>query len=114
MPKKKKNGLSPSRGPTQAAEYGCGSEIRAHGANGSFVTRADSIPNSFGFTHSRSGQLESQRRDEIIQSMQEMFSHLDPEVIYMVLSEADFKGKGHFKLLFNFSYTFHIKMVTLV
>ncbi|XP_077059653.1 NEDD4-binding protein 2 isoform X2 [Siphateles boraxobius] len=91
MPKKKKNGLSPSRGPMQAAEYGSGSEIRAHGANGSFVTRADSIYNNFGSTHSRGGQLESQRRDEIIQSMQEMFSHLDPEVIYMVLSEADFK-----------------------
>ncbi|XP_056121037.1 NEDD4-binding protein 2 isoform X2 [Rhinichthys klamathensis goyatoka] len=91
MPKKKKNGLSPSRGPMQAAEYGSGSEIRAHGAYGSFVTRADSIYNTFGSTHSRSGQLESQRRDEIIQSMQEMFSHLDPEVIYMVLSEADFK-----------------------
>ncbi|XDV14939.1 hypothetical protein PO909_015103 [Leuciscus waleckii] len=91
MPKKKKNGLSPSRGPMQAAEYGNGSEIRAHGANGSFVTRADSIYNNFGSTQSRSGQLESQRRDEIIQSMQEMFSHLDSEVIYMVLSEADFK-----------------------
>lgn len=75
----------------QAAEYGSGSEIRAHGANGSFVTRADSSFNNFGSTQSRSGQLESQRRDEIVQSMQEMFSHLDPEVIYMVLSEADFK-----------------------
>ncbi|XP_048053639.1 NEDD4-binding protein 2 [Megalobrama amblycephala] len=92
MPKKKKNGLSPSRAPMQAAaEYGSGSESRAHGANGSFVTRADSSYNNFGSMQSRSGQLESQRRDEIIQSMQEMFSHLDPEVIYMVLSEADFK-----------------------
>ncbi|XP_026127192.1 NEDD4-binding protein 2-like [Carassius auratus] len=36
-------------------------------------------------------QLESQNRDEIVQSMQEMFSHLDPDVIYMLLSEADFK-----------------------
>lgn len=94
MPKKKKNGLSPSRTPMQAAEYGSGSESRAHGANGSFVTRADSSYSNFGSMQSRTGQLESQRRDEIIQRMQEMFSHLDPEVIYMVLSEADFKGKS--------------------
>ncbi|KAL1282451.1 hypothetical protein QQF64_001254 [Cirrhinus molitorella] len=91
MPKKKKNGLSPSRAPWNAAEYGSGSESRAPGANGSFVTRPDSSYSNLGSTQFRSGQLESQNRDEIIQSMQEMFSHLDPEVIYMVLSEADFK-----------------------
>ncbi|XP_073699114.1 NEDD4-binding protein 2 [Garra rufa] len=90
MPKKKKNGLSPSRAPWNAAEYGSGSESRAPGANGSYVTRPDLPYNNFGSTQF-SGQLESQSRDEIIQSMQEMFSHLDPEVIYMVLSEADFK-----------------------
>ncbi|XP_016084546.1 NEDD4-binding protein 2 [Sinocyclocheilus grahami] len=91
MPKKKKNGLSPSRAPLHAAEYGSGSESRAHGANGPFVTRPDSSYDNSGSTQFRSGQLESQSRDEIIQSMQEMFSHLDSEVIYMVLSEADFK-----------------------
>uniref|UniRef100_A0A671M145 NEDD4-binding protein 2-like n=2 Tax=Sinocyclocheilus TaxID=75365 RepID=A0A671M145_9TELE len=87
MPKKRKNGLSPSR----AAEYGSGSESRAHGASCSSVTRLDSSDDRFGSTQFRSGQLESQSRDEIVQSMQEMFSHLDPDVIYMVLSEADFK-----------------------
>ncbi|XP_016320424.1 NEDD4-binding protein 2 [Sinocyclocheilus anshuiensis] len=91
MPKKKKNGLSPSRAPLHAAEYGSGSESRAHGANGPFVTRPDSSYDNFGSTQFRSDQLESQSRDEIIESMQEMFSHLDSEVIYMVLSEADFK-----------------------
>ncbi|RXN25565.1 NEDD4-binding 2 [Labeo rohita] len=90
MPKKKKNGQSPSRAPWNAAEYG-GSESRAPGPNGSIVTRPDSSYSNFGSTQFRSGQLESQSRDEIIQNMQEMFSHLDPEVIYMVLSEADFK-----------------------
>ncbi len=94
MPKKKKNGLSPSRAPLHAAEYGSGTESRAHGSNGPFVTRPDSSYDDFGSTQFRSGQLESQSRDEIIQSMQEMFSHLDPEVIYMMLSEADFKGKS--------------------
>ncbi|XP_059409965.1 NEDD4-binding protein 2 [Carassius carassius] len=91
MPKKKKNGLSPSRAPLHAAEYGSGSESRAHGASGPFVTRPDSSYDNFGSTQFRSGQLGSQSREEIVQSMQEMFSHLDSEVIYMVLSEADFK-----------------------
>nr|XP_055061399.1 NEDD4-binding protein 2 isoform X2 [Misgurnus anguillicaudatus] len=89
MPKKKKNGQSPSRG----AMKGSGPEIRTHGTFGSAVTQADSSwgNSNFGSTLSMSGQSGSQRRDEIIQSMQEMFSDLDPEVIYMVLSEADFK-----------------------
>lgn len=94
MPKKRKNGLSPSRAPLNAAEFGSGSESRAHGANGRFVTRPGSSYDSSGSTQFRSGQSESQSRDEIVQSMQEMFSHLDSEVIYMVLSEADFKGKS--------------------
>lgn len=90
MPKKKKNGQSPSRG----AMKGSGPEIRTHGTIGSAVTQADpSWGSNFGSTLSMSGQSGSQRRDEIVQSMQEMFSHLDPEVIYMVLSEADFKGE---------------------
>uniref|UniRef100_A0A8C2BKY4 NEDD4 binding protein 2 n=1 Tax=Cyprinus carpio TaxID=7962 RepID=A0A8C2BKY4_CYPCA len=87
MPKKKKSGLSPSR----AAEYGSGSESRAHAASGCSVTRRDSSDDHFGSTQFSRHQLESQNRDEIVQSMQEMFSHLDPDVIYMVLSEADFK-----------------------
>lgn len=88
MPKKKKNGLSPSRCTRQGPEYGSGSESRAHGANGS-VIQADS---AWG-NRTSSGQSRSQSGGEVIQRMQEMFSHLDPEVIYMVLSEADFKGE---------------------
>lgn len=34
----------------------------------------------------------STEKERIVKSMQEMFSHLDPEVIYIVLSECDFKG----------------------
>lgn len=96
MPKKKKNGQSPSRGTRQGAEYGSGLESRAHGTNGSVVTQADSSSwgySNFGSTLQSGGQSGSQSRDKVIQGMQEMFSHLDPEVIYMVLSEADFKGR---------------------
>ncbi|XP_051560928.1 NEDD4-binding protein 2-like isoform X3 [Myxocyprinus asiaticus] len=89
----KKNGLSPARVPMQAGENGSRPESRAHGASGSVLTQADSSRgyNNFGSTLSSSGQSESQSRDEIIINMQEMFSHLDSEVIYMVLHEADFK-----------------------
>ncbi|XP_051994079.1 NEDD4-binding protein 2-like [Xyrauchen texanus] len=93
MPKKKNNGLSNARVPMQAGEYESRPESRAHGASGSVLTQADSSWgfNNFGSTLSSSGQSESQSRDEIILNMQEMFSHLDSGVIYMVLHEEDFK-----------------------
>ncbi|XP_057187325.1 NEDD4-binding protein 2 isoform X2 [Triplophysa rosa] len=108
MPKKKKNGQSPSRGTRQRAEYGSGpeSESRAHGTNGSAVTQADSswgYSNYFGCTLPSSGQSGSQSRDKVIQGMQEMFSHLDPEVIYMVLSESDFKVENAMDSLLELS-----------
>lgn len=34
-------------------------------------------------------------REDTVRKMQEMFAHLDPEVIYIVLSECDFKGRTH-------------------
>ncbi|XP_051558284.1 NEDD4-binding protein 2-like isoform X2 [Myxocyprinus asiaticus] len=105
MPKKRKNGLSPARVPMQSGEYGSGPESRAHWASGSVVTRADSSLgyNNFGSTLSGSGQSVSQSRDEIIRNMQEMFSHLDPEVIYMVLQEADFKVENAMDSLLELS-----------
>lgn len=39
--------------------------------------------------------LSSSAKEGIVKSMQEMFSHLDREVIYIVLSECDFKGIKH-------------------
>lgn len=42
------------------------------------------------FTSSNS--LSSSAKENIVRSMQDVFSHLDPEVIYIVLSECDFKG----------------------
>lgn len=109
MPKKKKNGLSPSRGTRQGPEYGSGHESRhesrEHGTNGSVVIQADSPwgYSSFGSTLTSSGQWGSQSRDEVIQRMQEMFSHLDPEVIYMVLSESDFKVENAMDSLLELS-----------
>uniref|UniRef100_A0A8C7KNT6 Uncharacterized protein n=1 Tax=Oncorhynchus kisutch TaxID=8019 RepID=A0A8C7KNT6_ONCKI len=41
----------------------------------------------------RSISATSQDKDEIVRTMKEMFCHLDPEVLYIVLAECDFKGK---------------------
>lgn len=38
-----------------------------------------------------SSSLSSSAKEDIVRNMQEMFSHLDPEVIYIVLSESDFR-----------------------
>lgn len=85
MPRKKKNGHSPGRVPAQAG---------GPGGNGAMLTRAvprEVSPNT-GLPLVTSGMESSQTRDQIVRTMQEMFSHLDPVVIYIVLSEADFKG----------------------
>ncbi|CAF93505.1 unnamed protein product [Tetraodon nigroviridis] len=36
--------------------------------------------------------LPGSEKEGILKGMQEMFSHLDPDVIYLMLSECDFKG----------------------
>lgn len=41
---------------------------------------------------SSSHSLSSSDKETVVKNMQEVFSHLDPEVIYIVLSECDFKG----------------------
>ncbi|KAF5902290.1 NEDD4-binding protein 2 [Clarias magur] len=87
MPKKKKNG------------HGAGESVGAHenpGPNGS-AAGARALSGSAG-----SG-LSSQDRDEIVRSMHDMFSHLDPDVIYIVLSEADFKVENAMDALLELS-----------
>lgn len=82
MPKKKKNGHSAVAG--QSGEH-VGAECNL-GPNGAAAG-----------THGLSGPTVSdsslQNKDEVVRSMHDMFSHLDPDVIYIVLSEADFKGR---------------------
>ncbi|KAL7841434.1 hypothetical protein SRHO_G00251250 [Serrasalmus rhombeus] len=91
MPKKKKNGHSDSPGRVSAHFGEC--EGRGHGGNGAALTRAAprDHPASSGSGLAASSQAMFQSKDEIVRNMQEMFSHLDPVVIYLVLSEADFR-----------------------
>ncbi|XP_066516070.1 NEDD4-binding protein 2 isoform X2 [Hoplias malabaricus] len=92
MPKKKRNGQSPGR---VSAQFGGDPEGR--GPAGKRVPR----------NHQRNSQTtptcNSQSRDQIVMGMQEMFSHLDPDVIHMVLSEADFKVENAMDALLELS-----------
>ncbi|CAL9700248.1 unnamed protein product [Knipowitschia caucasica] len=72
MPRKKKGGQSPARVPS-------GLQLEGGDHTGSRPPMANSfLPGSAA-------------QENIVRSMQEMFSHLDPEVVYIVLSECDFK-----------------------
>ncbi|KAG7485076.1 NEDD4-binding protein 2 [Solea senegalensis] len=83
MPRRKKSSQSPARGPG-----GPGSEEGSLGYNtGNILPRG----------HDRG------TREHIAESMQEMFSHLDPEVIYIVLSECDFKVENAMDSLLQLS-----------
>uniref|UniRef100_A0A3B4H4F0 NEDD4 binding protein 2 n=1 Tax=Pundamilia nyererei TaxID=303518 RepID=A0A3B4H4F0_9CICH len=80
MPRRKKNGQSPGRLPDGGAN-----ERGNLGQNTGY-------PLQQGYGGGMSSNFPPNTvKDEIVRSMQEMFSHLDPEVIYIVLSECDFK-----------------------
>uniref|UniRef100_A0A8C7YJS5 NEDD4 binding protein 2 n=1 Tax=Oryzias sinensis TaxID=183150 RepID=A0A8C7YJS5_9TELE len=75
MPRRKKTGQSPARpagGPPEGRRFG-------------YNTGGDHLMANNSFSPS------STEKERIVKTMQEMFSHLDPEVIYIVLSECDFK-----------------------
>ncbi|XP_071360419.1 NEDD4-binding protein 2 [Trachinotus anak] len=96
MPRRKKNGQSPARvpgGPSEGGSLGHNAGYRPpqgfHGA----------VANDFP----SSDPLSSSAKENIVKSMQEMFSHLDPEVIYIVLSECDFKVENAMDSLLELS-----------
>ncbi|MCJ8749191.1 hypothetical protein PDJAM_G00173440 [Pangasius djambal] len=92
MPKKKKNGPSAVAG--QAGEHG--SAVSNPGPDGTAALARD-------LSGSVLSDLSLQNKDEIVKSMHDMFSHLDPDVIYIVLSEADFKVENAMDALLELS-----------
>ncbi|XP_073323367.1 NEDD4-binding protein 2 [Pagrus major] len=96
MPRRKKNGQSPARvpgGPPEGGSLGHNTGYRLpQGFDGAM---ANNFPPSTS--------LSSSDKEKIVKSMQEMFSHLDPEVIYIVLSECDFKGENAMDSLLELS-----------
>ncbi|XP_031732214.1 NEDD4-binding protein 2 isoform X3 [Anarrhichthys ocellatus] len=84
MPRRKKNGQSPARAPGGSPERGSLGHNRGYSLPAGFDgAMANNFPSSTSLPRSV--------KEKIVKSMQEMFSHLDPEVIYIVLSECDFK-----------------------
>ncbi|XP_027874326.1 NEDD4-binding protein 2 [Xiphophorus couchianus] len=83
MPRKKKNGQSPARQPHGPPEGGRPVGYPA--------------PQRYDFHQS------SAEKENILKTMQEMFSHLDPEVIHIVLSECDFKVENAMDSLLELS-----------
>ncbi|XP_025943889.1 NEDD4-binding protein 2 isoform X2 [Apteryx rowi] len=73
MPRKRKTGGSPSR------------------KNGNFDRTAVAVSPQGDPRPSVSQAMYSVNKEELFNSMSEMFSDLDPSVVYMVLSECDFK-----------------------
>ncbi|XP_023685409.2 NEDD4-binding protein 2 isoform X1 [Paramormyrops kingsleyae] len=81
MPKKKKNGQSPTRVPGMSSKAGV-----AAGDTGT-----DRMAKNCGGVRLPADPSAVLGKDDVVKSMQEMFAHLDPEVVYMVLAECDFK-----------------------
>ncbi|XP_053197360.1 NEDD4-binding protein 2 isoform X1 [Scomber japonicus] len=92
MPRRKKTGQSPARAPGGPHEEG--------GSLGHIMGyRLPQVYDNFP----SSSSISSAAKETIIKSMQEMFSHLDPEVIYIVLSECDFKVENAMDSLLELS-----------
>nr|XP_046269555.1 NEDD4-binding protein 2 isoform X2 [Scatophagus argus] len=96
MPRRKKNGQSPARvpgGPQEGDSLGNNTGYRLpQGFDG---VMANNFPSSTS--------VSSSVKENIVKNMQEMFSHLDPEVIYIVLSECDFKVENAMDSLLELS-----------
>ncbi|KAM6362136.1 LOW QUALITY PROTEIN: NEDD4-binding protein 2 [Alca torda] len=84
MPRRRKTGGSPSRksGNSDRTAFG--------------VSQGDP-------GHSVSQAVHSVNKEELFNSMSEMFSDLDPSVVYMVLSECDFKVENAMDYLLELS-----------
>ncbi|XP_009488912.1 NEDD4-binding protein 2 [Pelecanus crispus] len=84
MPRRRKTGGSPSR------------------KNGNFDRTAVAVSQGDP-SHSVSPAVHSVNKEELFNSMSEMFSDLDPSVVYMVLSECDFKVENAMDYLLELS-----------
>ncbi|NXY70598.1 N4BP2 protein, partial [Glareola pratincola] len=84
MPRRRKTGASPSRknGNSDRTAFG--------------VSQGDP-------GHSVSQAVHTVNKEELFNSMSEMFSDLDPSVVYMVLSECDFKVENAMDYLLELS-----------
>ncbi|KAJ8281312.1 hypothetical protein GJAV_G00066080 [Gymnothorax javanicus] len=103
MPRKKKSGQSPARAPGQSAERGVIWNSGSSVADQAMARNESKISDNVGAGKSTNVRLSS--KEEILNKMQEMFSHLDPEVIYLVLNECDFRAEHAMDALLELSET---------
>ena len=91
MPRKKKNAQSPARVPGLSNDDTPSSSQSTRGLRGYENAMASNL-----------SMMSRSQKEEIVKNMKEMFSHLDPEIIYIVLSECGFKGGQHSSVPVNF------------
>ncbi|KAG5285916.1 hypothetical protein AALO_G00008970 [Alosa alosa] len=101
MPKKRKSGQSPARVPGQLNESRS-NDNRVYGSSEPFPQGEPNRSNS-GYGISNSTALGFTDREHILRNMEEVFSHLDPEVIHMVLTECDFNMENAMDSLLELS-----------
>uniref|UniRef100_A0A8C6LSB6 NEDD4 binding protein 2 n=1 Tax=Nothobranchius furzeri TaxID=105023 RepID=A0A8C6LSB6_NOTFU len=89
MPRKRKNGQSPARQPAGPPER--------------HNTTSHPLPQAYHLGMTSNFQTSSAEKERVVKSMQEMFSHLDPDVIHIVLSECDFKVENAMDSLLELS-----------
>nr|XP_019955990.1 PREDICTED: NEDD4-binding protein 2 [Paralichthys olivaceus] len=99
MPRRKKNGQSPARVPGGPSEGGSLGNSNA-GYYQLPLGYDGTMANNFSSGDSLPG---STIKEQIVKNMQDMFSYLDPEVIYIVLSECDFKVENAMDSLLELS-----------
>ncbi|KAM9792955.1 LOW QUALITY PROTEIN: NEDD4-binding protein 2 [Neosynchiropus ocellatus] len=86
MPRRKKLGQSPARAPSG------GPDLRNSAGSSDSAMATNSVPSV-------------SVQEQIVKNMQEMFANVDPDVIYIVLSECDFKVENAMDSLLELSVT---------
>ncbi|XP_017263722.1 NEDD4-binding protein 2 isoform X2 [Kryptolebias marmoratus] len=102
MPRRKKNGQSPARQPAGPPEGG------SLGHNATCYPPLPHRHSDFAMASNfqatmTTTETSSAGKERIEKSMQEMFSHLDPDVIHIVLSECDYKVENAMDSLLELS-----------
>ena len=91
MPRKKKSAQSFARAPGLSADHVVHWNSGISVADQAMARNESNHSDNVGTSKSTNARFSG--KEEIVNNMQEMFSHLDPEVIFLVLNECNFRGK---------------------
>ncbi|KAG7458709.1 hypothetical protein MATL_G00223570 [Megalops atlanticus] len=106
MPRKKKSGQSPARVPGLAADRGGSLNNVVSMTDRNMARNETKNGDNWGAGTPLTAKSSDPRfsgKEEIVNNMREMFSHLDPEVIYLVLAECDFRVENAMDSLLELS-----------